>query len=148
MGSVLGTKLEKSRYRGKSQEMRGLRAAGHRKVKGPHRWSLTLNSDRCLISGFQPQGQCHACPWHPIQLFLNPPPCPLLGQSPICRVGAHTQPFPAFWFSQELAASPPPASRNSEKLEEPGYSLPPPQARSSWMEQLGRGNPGVWTMVI
>lgn len=46
-----------------------LRAAGHGEVRGTHGWSLTLNSDRCLISGFQPQGQRHAWPWHPIQLF-------------------------------------------------------------------------------
>lgn len=63
MGWVLDTKLGESRYKGR------LRATGHGKVQGPHGWSLMLNSDRCLISGFQPQGQCRACPWHPIQLL-------------------------------------------------------------------------------
>lgn len=66
MGLVLDTNLGESRYRRKSPE---LRAGGHREVRGPHGWSLTHNSDRCLISGFQPQDHCHACPWHPIQLF-------------------------------------------------------------------------------
>lgn len=45
------------------------RAAEHGEVRGTHGWSLTLNSDRCLLSGFQPPGQGHAWPWHPIQLF-------------------------------------------------------------------------------
>lgn len=50
---MLDTKLGEARYRRKSPEPR---VAGHREVRGPHEWSLTLNSDRCLISGVQPQG--------------------------------------------------------------------------------------------
>lgn len=83
-GWVLDTKLGEYRYRRKSLE---LRAAGHGEVRGPHGWCLTLNSDRCLSSGFQPQGQHHACPWHSIQLFLSPPPCCLPGQSPTLQSG-------------------------------------------------------------
>ena len=66
---------------------------------------------------------------------------------------ACTQPFPAFWFSWVLRAcphplSPPPPSRNSEKLEGPVGSPPLPRAGSSWMEQLGRRDLGVWNTVI
>ena len=154
MGWVLDTNLGEARYRRKTLE---LRAAGHVEVTGPHGWSLTFNSDRCLVSGFQPTpGPAPRLPLasHPA-VRLSPPPSRFPGQSPTGRVAAHTRTFPAFWFSGELAASPHrppptsrPPSRNFEKLEGPADSPLLPQARSNWIEQLGRGDPGVWNMVI
>lgn len=44
--------------------------------------------------------------------------------------------------------SPPPPSRNSEKPEGLQAPHPYPGLGSSWMEQLGRRDLGVWNMVI
>lgn len=88
---------------------------------------------------------------HPAVL-PNPPPSPLPGQSPTWQGGcAHlTLPYSLLFPGADSLPAPPPLPprRNSEKPEGLGFSLPLLRARSSWMEQLGRGDPGVWKMVI
>lgn len=137
-----------SRYRKQSLE---LRAAGHWEVRGPHEWSLILNSDRCLISGFRPRTSTTPAPGIPASCSPEPtslsPPRP----EPTWAQWVHTldpsllSGSPRNWQHPCDNYQPAGILRG---LKGPGYSPPLPQARSNWVEQLGRGDPGVWNMAI
>lgn len=111
-----------------------------------------LNSDRCLISGFQRQGPAPrlGLASHPA-VRLNPPPTPLPGQSPTWQGGcthstlSYSLVFPG---AANLPAPPPPLPRkNAEKLEGLGYSPPLPRLGaagwSSWEERTQES--GIWS---
>ena len=135
MGWVLNTDLGGSRFRRKSPE---LGAAEHEEVRGPHGWSLTLNSDRCLISGFQPTpgpAPRLILASHPAVL-PSPPPSRLQARAQFGQWVHTPDPFLISRKGHSLrpplpspplpSPPPPPSSKNSEKLE--GLADSPPQA--------------------